>query len=169
MSEMKSINLNELAGTYTRVDEGDYVVRLANLVPKMSKADKPMLEATYEIVKGPKTGATVRQWYSLSGKKNDSGKYSYAGVRAMFDIFSSVGVPESAYAKNFPLDKVLAGRVFQQQLQGKKLEAYVTEEPRTDDPSKMSTKITILGLYGTLPADYSMPSEGEDEEIETEE
>lgn len=167
MSEMKHINLNELAGTYTKIDEGDYVVRLANLVPKMSKADKPMLEATYEIVKGPKTGATVRQWYSLSGKKNDSGKYSYAGVRAMFDIFASVGVPESAYAKNFPLDKVLAGRVFQQQLQGKKLEAYVTEEPRTDDPSKMSTKITILGLHG-VPADYAATIE-EYEETETEE
>jgi hypothetical protein len=150
MTELTKINLAELSGTYDPIPDGEYELKLVDLEPTTSKSDKPMLTATYKITKGPHKTSEILQWYSLAGKKSEkTGKYSYPGVRAMFDIFSKIGIPEKEYATDFPIEKVAAARIFKKALHGKTLEAYVTTEPQKDDPSKTSTRVKITGVVGS--------------------
>jgi uncharacterized protein DUF669 len=149
MTELTKINLAELSGTYEPIPDGEYEVKLVDLDPTISSKDKPMLVATFRIMKGPHKSSEIKQWYSLAGKKSDkTGKYSYPGVRAMFDIFHAIGVEEKDYAKDFPIDKIAAGRIFKEKLHGKTLEVYITTAPQKDDPSKTSTRVKVTGVTG---------------------
>jgi uncharacterized protein DUF669 len=147
MTELTKINLAELSGTYEPIPDGEYEVKLVDLEPTISSKDKPMLVATYRIMKGPHKASEAKQWYSLAGAKSEkTGKYSYPGVRALFDIFHAIGVPDKTYSTDFPLDKIAAGKIVQKLLKDKVLEVYITTEPRKDDPSSTSTRVKVTGL-----------------------
>lgn len=149
MTELTKINLAELSGTYEPIPDGEYEVKLFDLKPATSSKDKPMLTAIYKITKGPHKSSEIMQWYSLAGQKSEkTGKYSYPGIRAMFDIFKTIGIDEASYDKDFPIDKVAAGRIFQNNLKGKTLEVYLTTVPRKDDPSKNSVHMKVTGVTG---------------------
>jgi hypothetical protein len=160
MTELTKINLAELSGTFEAIPDGEYELKLVDLKPAISSKDKPMLTATFRIMKGPHKSSEILQWFSLAGKKSEkTGKYSYPGVRAMFDIFHVIGVDADSYAHDFPLEKVAAGRIFQKNLQNKVLEAYVTTEPQKDDPSKTSTRVKITGLAGGSTPSFELEDE----------
>jgi hypothetical protein len=162
MTELTKINLSELSGTYEPIPDGEYEVKLVDLEPTISSKDKPMLTATFKIMKGPHKASEIKQWYSLAGAKSEkTGKYSYPGVRSMFDIFHAIGISADSYASDFPLEKVAAGRIFTKNLKDKVLEAYVSTEPRKDDPSKTSVRMKVTGLVkGTVTTSLD---ESEDE------
>jgi len=163
MSELTKINLAELSGTFEAIPDGEYELKLVNLEPTISSKDKPMLTATFRIMKGPHKASEIKQWFSLAGAKSEkTGKYSYPGVRSMFDIFHAIGISADSYALDFPLEKVAAGRIFQKNLKDKVLEAYITTEPRKDDPTKTSTRMKVTGLVnGTVASATDEFSEDE--------
>jgi len=144
MSELKKINLADLASTYEPIPDGEYEIRLTDVDPYVSAAGNDTLKVTYTITKGSHKGSEIFQWYSLKVKENN-GKLSCMGLSQMASIFRKIGVPESMYSTLDP-EKVAAGRLFTKLVKGKTMEAYITTETRKDDSSKTSTRVNITGL-----------------------
>jgi hypothetical protein len=157
MSELKKINLADLASTYEPIPDGEYEIKLYDLDPTVSAAGNDMVKVTYAIVKGPHKGSEILQWYTLKVTEKN-GKLSCMGLSQMASIFKKIGVPDSQFSVLSP-DKVEAGKLFQKLVKGKVMEAYVTTEQRKDDPNKTSTRVNIVGLAGGTVA-----AEEEDEE-----
>jgi hypothetical protein len=145
MSELKKINLADLASTFEPIPDGEYEIRLTDVDPTVSGAGNDMLKVTYTITKGPHKGSEILQWYVPMSTKN--GKVSYMGLSQMASIFKKIGVPEASYKVLDP-EKTAAGRLFTKLVKGKTMEAYITTETRKDDPNKTSTRVNITGLVG---------------------
>jgi hypothetical protein len=146
MSEFKKINLADLASTFEPIPDGEYEIRLTDIDPTVSAAGNDMIKATYTITKGPHKGSEILQWYVLKVTEKN-GKLSCMGLSQMASIFKKIGVPEASYKVLDP-EKTAAGRLFKKLVEGKTMEAFVTNEQRKDDPNKTSTRVNITGLVG---------------------
>lgn len=139
--------LAEVGNGGNKIPPGEYVGRMSNLIPKLSKsAQKPMLEAHFEITEGEHAGETSRTWYSLAGTVSPkNGKAYFPGLMELNKSAHAIGSPFPGQSK-FPTDPALAGKLVASTFNKKKLKLEVYEEPDRQDPDKIRTKIRIVGL-----------------------
>lgn len=151
-----TINVDEIVGVGARVPAGRYVAKLIAVEGKMSKKDKPMIEARYEIQEGKdaegndRSGDDLLAFYSLAvTAPKKKGQRPFApGIVEMKTAFAAVGAPLPA-GYGFPIDEKQAAKLFAKQLGKKLLDIAVLEEKTKDketNEERINTRVKILGL-----------------------
>lgn len=145
-----TINVDEIVGVGVRVPAGRYVAKLIAVEGKVSKNQKPMVEARFEIQEGEQEGSDLLAFYSLSvTPPKKAGQKPFApGIVEMKTAFAACGAAlPSGYG--FPIDEKQAAKLFAKQLGKKQLDIAVLEEKSKDKETgeeRTNTRVKILGL-----------------------
>jgi hypothetical protein len=151
MSEVQTINIDDLSEGGGRVPAGRYRARLMQSEGKTSKKGNPMLEVAWLILEGDFEGSECKQWFPLvvSEAKNGSGKKYSGGIMDMKRTFSAVEKPLPSGFK-FPLDANTANQLFAKRLKGVEVElALIDEKPNED--GKVFTRTQVIGMWNKKP------------------
>jgi hypothetical protein len=126
-----TIDVDSIVNTGDFLREGRYTAHLISAEGQMSRADKPMVVATFVVDKPDESaGLEGRIWFSLAVTEKD-GRIFAGGVSEAKRTFAAIGKPlPSKYA--FPLDPDAAAKLVAQKLKGVALDIVVTKEARQD-------------------------------------
>lgn len=166
MSEQTHINVDEISAISDRVPPGRYTARLNAVEGKASKAGKPMVQATFEVLKGEHEGRDATAFYSLTVSQGKDGRKYASGIIEMKRAFSAVNAPlPNSYS--FPLDASAAAKLFHSKIYGKNVEIAILEEIDTkgnldsDGNPKKYTRVKVLGA-GSSPSTVVATPAGDD-------
>lgn len=69
MNELNDIfeEVKDTDASYERIEDGEYLAVLSDVIVGESKAGKPMLTLVFEITTGPREGRQHRKFFMLSG------------------------------------------------------------------------------------------------------
>jgi len=168
-----NINIDEISSITDRLPVGrGYIARLGEAQGKKSRSGSDMVEATWEIQKGPYVGTDAKTFYSLIVKKSPKNGKTYAfGISEMKRLFAAIGKPLPA-SFGFPLNADAAAKLFATKLKGVSVELAAFEEEdrkgELDDNGniKKYTRIKVIGPASTLaaiPTESPAPAAATDE------
>lgn len=179
------VNIDEITEIGQRVPVGRYSCRLIACEGKLSKKSKPMVQATWEVLKGEHEGSEITLFYSLSvtQKKDKRGTLrTYAsGIVEMKAALAASGNPVPANYQ-FPLDMHKAAQLYAKACKSKIMDVLVTpdsydEKDESGNPTGKKVETTraklvasqqaqqagiVEGLGGTAPAAAAKPSDPSD-------
>lgn len=112
------------------VPVGEYKARLEGVEGKLSKNNKPMVQATFEVVSGEQTGADIRFWFSLSVTEKNGKKYA-SGVKDISNALAAIGKPLPA-GFAFPLNAEKAAALFHDGFKGRVVDILVLPDKRPE-------------------------------------
>lgn len=153
-----TVNIDEIAGNYRQPPIGRFTAKLLSAEAKLSKAEKPKIEALFEITEGEHEGAEVVIHYSLFVTIKD-GKKRAGGILDLKRTFAAVGTPLPSNfnmpcaTEHTPQDEGLQNadkvrKLFIKNLTGKKLEleTIIDKSRPAANPDYVNTKSFIRGL-----------------------
>jgi hypothetical protein len=126
----ETISLDAITEITEMVPVGEYKARLEGVEGKLSKNQKPMVQASFEVVSGEQAGCEIRFWFSLSVTEKNGKKYA-SGVKDISNALAAVGRPLAA-GFAFPLNAEKAAALFQKGFQGLIVDIIVVPDKRPE-------------------------------------
>jgi hypothetical protein len=155
MSNVPTVNIDEIASGSPIVPPGRYTATLFAVEGKQSKADKPMLETSFLVTSGDHENEEIRIWYSLAVTEKNGKKYA-GGLADIKRTFAAVGKPLPANFA-FPLDASIAAQLFGKRLKAAVVEVVVLEEKPKVEGDKPRTRAQVVGLAKAVSTATAAP------------
>jgi hypothetical protein len=90
---LESVALGDIVEFGERVPLGRYPCRLIACDGKLSKKNKPMVQATFEVVSGEHQGAEIPIFYTMYRGKDKRGRTMAPGIMEMVKALHEIGMP----------------------------------------------------------------------------
>jgi hypothetical protein len=150
MSNVPTINVDEIAEFGQRPPVGKYIATLSSVEGKESKAKKPMFVATFVVSEGEHEGKELTVFHSLVTSKSKDGRTIAGGIADAKRTFAAIGNPLPA-GFAFPLSPDHAATLYGKRLKGHRVEIVVFTEPARsgelgeDGKPKVYTRTKVVG------------------------
>jgi len=162
MSNVPTINVDDVAEFGERVPPGKYTAMLNACEGKDSKAGKPMAVATFVVQEGPQEGNEITVFYSLTTSKAKNGKTIAGGVAEAKRTFAAIGKPlPSGFA--FPLAADHAAKLIASKLKGEKVDILVYKETDRKGATDEDGNVKVYDRSKVVGKSNKTPTEAPDE------
>lgn len=153
-----TVNIDEITSIGERLPIGRYFARLASVEAKLSKSQKPMVVALFEVSEGEHEGLETVIYYSLFVSQKNGRKYA-GGILDLKRAFNVIG---TALPPNFQMpcasentteEEALANadkvrKLYAKNFANKIVEIAVLEDKgrKSDNPDIKYTRTQVIGL-----------------------
>lgn len=151
------VNIDEITSITERIPVGRYPSKLLSAEAKMSKSNKPMITAVFEVTDGEQEGSEITIWYSLYVSVKNGKKYA-GGILELKRSFAAIGTPlpngfnMPCATEHTPEDEALQNadkvrKLFVKNFANKAVDvAVVVDKERPATEGQINTKAFVSGL-----------------------
>ncbi len=141
----ETIDVDTITEIGERVPAGRYNAKLIACEGKLSKKNKPMVQATFEVTQGEYQAMEIVCFYSLAVSEKKSKRYA-GGILEIKAALNAVGTP-LPQGYQFPLDMTKAANLYAKALANKNVDIVVYDEKYTDKETgqeKSTTRAKVV-------------------------